>query len=136
MSYLADNVASYLAGLSYGVVGTTMFVNSKAVLPVGVGPYTAIRDTGGPSALRAHSRVKNPYARATAQLMVHATRADVAKAKAEVAFYLLILRNVTINDMFYLEIDPIQSKPFDMGEDEIGRARFTFNIGSNGVLTT
>ena len=128
MSFAEDLVVKL--GPAYGTIGVDVFINATAKLPAGVGPYTALRDTGGAGNVRVHDHVTRPYRRPSCQLVVHATNGPTAKAKAEAAFVALCgVRNATVNGNFYLEIEPTQD-PFDMGTDSIGRQRFAFNIQS------
>lgn len=126
---LADDVAVKLASVSG--YGTEIYINSAAKLPDGIGPYTHVRDTGGPSDIRVHSRPAAPYRRPTCQVVVHATSAVTAKQKAWAALSALVgIRNMEINDSFYLEMDPVATVVTDIGPDSRGRARFAFNVSS------
>ena len=134
-SFGEDVVAKIIAAGKGVAVGTDIFTSTRASIPSNgssaAGPFTSVLDTGGPEPVRRHNRVTNPYQRSTLQIVVRATSAVVAKAKARELFALFVgIRNMklTTGGPFYLEITPTQSEPFDMDLDEIGRSRFGFNL--------
>lgn len=133
-----EEIAARLASQGVGVYsappavtpGTNIFLSSKAVIPVGAGPYLTITDTGGSSG----SGTQNDTAveNATAQLMVRAGTYPAAYAMLKAAFTALGgqngLFNVTLSGVKYLKIKARQN-PTDTGLDaDPTRVTVAFNI--------
>lgn len=126
-SFADDIVVKLIAATLVTALEKDIFING-ANLPMDrskVGPFTSINDTGGTSAIREHD---GKYPRPSLQIVVRASSAVFAKAKAEAIHALLDgLYNVTINGRFYQSITAVQNV-LDMQKDEVGRSRFGFNI--------
>lgn len=126
MTFL-DEIAARGVAQSLGVVGTTIFISSKAVIPTGDGPYTSIIATGGAGARYAQN-ANTPFAqRPGAQILVRALAYSVAEALARQWYNALTLRNVTLSGTYYQDLLPTQ-EPFDLGLDAQGRAQVAFNV--------
>lgn len=129
MSDFIDDISGYIITAGFGVLGTTLVNTSRGAIPGGAGPIVAITETGGTGLINTHDPITQSYPQPALQIVVHATNASVARARAKEIFALLmVVRNQTIGGAFYLSLMPDQSEPFDMGLDSIKRARFTFNI--------
>lgn len=123
-----DDIAAKLVADGIGVIGTTLFTSSKAVLPSGAGPYITLMETGGLAPLRVQNRNGAAILRPSVQVVVRATSYQVARAKAQDAYTSLDgVFNTTLNGTFYLKITARQ-EPTDTGLDEAGRPRVTFNL--------
>ncbi len=122
----ADDMVVLLATASVTVTG----IGAKYKLPPGDGPYTILAETGGTSPERTQNTVATPaYLRPSLQVVVHAKDQAVARALAKTALLALTgIRNQTINGVWYREINTVQSEPMDLGQDDAGRARCSFNI--------
>src|SRR5688500_7791418 len=118
---------------SVGTYGSNMFVSTKAVLPAGTGPYLNMVVTSGKPPERTHNdqhtvSQKPSRQNPSAQLTVHAKDYAAARTMAWNAYYATTgRRNITVNGTFYEVIEPLQ-EPFDLGQDETGRARVAFNL--------
>lgn len=129
MSSFVDDITTAISAANLGSLPDTLVQTSRSAIPVGPGPIVSLTETGGTGLLNRHDRLANPYGRPSMQIVVRATSAPVARARANAIFDLLkVVRNTTIGGSFYLNIMPDQSEPFDLGLDSIGRARFAFNI--------
>jgi hypothetical protein len=106
-----------------------IFIGSKAEIPAGDGPFIVLIETGGSGSSRTQggSSTEHP----SAQISVRATTSPVARDK------LLEIRdvlggdnglyNIVLSGNRYISIIPNQSVT-DIGEDEVGRPRFAYNI--------
>ncbi len=111
-------------------VETDLFIGTKAKIPSkpeNVGPYTSLIETGGTTAMLAHDQ---RYAQPSLQIVVRAASASIARAKAQLwhARYCALF-NVTLNGTKYERIVAVQ-EVLDMQSDEVGRARFGFNVNA------
>lgn len=125
----SDDIAVRLVAQGLATaVGKDVFLGSKAALPSlreNIGPYVSLIDTGGTAAVGEHN---GRYPQPSLQVVVRAQSSSIAKAKAEAIHAdVCDLANVTINGRFYLRIRAVQ-EVLDMQVDEVGRARFGFNI--------
>lgn len=132
MTSFEDDVAARIVSQSLGVLGTSLFVNSKAKLQDGDGPFITVTGSGGGPTVEVHTRVGNPYTQPSCQVRVRAKSAPVAKAKARAILAAFVgVRNLQIGaSSFYLWIRPAQSEPFDFGAEEVGMANFGFNLNA------
>ena len=127
MSFL-DDLAVKLVGDGVGVLGTTLFLPSVAVIPAGAGPYITVSETGGVAPTFKQNQSAAATQRPTAQVLVRATSYPVARATALLAYQSLNgVWNTTINGVFYLRLVARQG-PTDMGIDGNGRGQIVFNI--------
>ena len=111
-----------------GVYGRTLFKGSKARIPAGPGPFTSVIETGGSKAEGTHNDGPQAYIHPSAQLVFRAEEYDVARAKARDAYSLLSgVMNQFVNGTWWRDVTIVQ-EPFDLQEDEVGRARVVFNI--------
>ncbi len=129
MAEFEDDVVTLAATAGLGTFGTDIFVSPSAKIPVGAGPYTQVIDTGGATPERTHNSVVVPaYIRPSAQIVVTALSHAVAKAQARALYLALVgVRNQSVSGVWYREINPLQ-EPFDLPNDENGRARVAFNV--------
>ena len=126
MTFL-DEIAARGVALGLGVIGTSIFLSSKAVIPTGNGPYTSLTATGGAGAQYVQN-ANTPFAqRPGVQVLVRASAYPVAEAKAREWYNALTLRNTTLSGTFYQDLLPTQ-EPFDLGLDATGRAQVAFNV--------
>lgn len=125
-----DELAAKLVADGVGVIGTSIFLSSKAEIPAGAGPYISIIETGGMTARRNHNN-KGYTQRPSAQITTRASTYPAARSKAFAAYTSLCgdrgLFNTTLSGVFYLSIIPIQHL-IDIGLDEAARPRVAFNI--------
>lgn len=127
MSFL-DDIAAKLVADGIGVIGTTLFTSSKAVIPIGDGPYITLMETGGVAPTRVQNRTSAATVRPSVQVVARAKSYQVARAKAKAAYDSLDgLFNTTLNGTWYVKITARQ-EPTDTGLDEAGRPRVTFNL--------
>lgn len=130
-----DEIAAKLVASGIGVLGTNLFLSSKAVIPSGPGPYITLTETGGAAVggfrgegSRIQNKVGVATAHPTAQVSVRASTYPIARAKAKDAFLVLDgIYNTTLSGVFYLSITARQ-EPTDVGLDEAGRVIVVFNI--------
>ena len=135
MSFL-DDMAGLLVTAGVGTLGANIFISSAAVIPVGMGPYLSIGETGGVAPTRVqNSRLPNTQ-RPSAQILVRAGRIagvqeawPAARAMSWLAYQALDGNfNVTIGGAFYLSVQAKQ-EPTDMSLDSTGlRVQVVFNI--------
>jgi Bacteriophage minor capsid protein len=126
MTFL-DDLAARAVALGLGVIGTTLFMSSKAVIPAGAGPITSMTETGGSGPGFIHNQTTPAYHQPGAQIMVRAATYPAAKTRADELHAAFTLHNATLSGTFYLSIIPTQ-EPFDMGLDALGRAQLAFNV--------
>ena len=127
MAFLDDLIVKLVTD-GVGVLNTTLFLSSKAVIPPGDGPYITLMETGGLAPLRVQNQPSAAALRPSAQIVVRATAYPDARAKAQAAYASLDgVFNTTINGVFYTKITARQ-EPTDTGLDESGRVRVTFNV--------
>lgn len=127
MAFL-DDIAAKLATDGVGVIGTTLFTSSKAVIPTGAGPYITLMETGGVAPTRTQNQNGAATVRPSVQIVVRALSYQAARAKAKAAYDALDGQfNVVLNGTMYLKITARQ-EPTDTGLDEAGRPRVTFNL--------
>jgi hypothetical protein len=130
-----DDIASVLVTAGVGVLGTSLFLSSKAVIPSGAGPYITLTETGGMGVGgfrgeggRVQNKAGSSTVRPGAQVLVRASTYGAARSKSTAALVALDgIWNTTINGVAYLSITARQ-EPTDAGVDEAGRAVIVFNI--------
>lgn len=112
-----------------GIHGTSIILGRKGVIPAGDGPFMTLIQTGGLGATRIHNHDGAHTQRATAQIMVRAKAANVARAMADAAYVSLDGKfNLTLSGTFYQKIVARQEVE-DLGPEEgTGRAMYGFNI--------
>lgn len=136
MAYTSDDLAAKLVTDAVGTLATaaaqptnSIFTTSMAFLPAGDNAYLSLTDTGGTHPISTHDSM---YPRTNVQVVARAPTAAAAKALALAAFASLCpparVVNTTINGTFYLDITPVQSEPFDIGQDQQRRLRYAFNV--------
>lgn len=124
----ADEIAARLVTAGIGVLGTTLFIGSKAVLPAGAGPLTTIVETGGSGSTYVQNQAAAATKRPTAQVTCRATSYAAARTKAAAALAALDgVWNTTLSGTFYLKVTARQ-QPTDIGLDDAGRVILAFNI--------
>ena len=112
-----------------GIPTASIFVSSKAVIPVGAGPYISVTETGGSGPEGTHNSTVLPaYVRPNAQILVRATSYPTARTTADTAWNALFaVKNQLVNGVFWRQVIMLQ-EPFDFGVDANGRATVVFNI--------
>ena len=133
-----DELAAKLVADGVGVLGTSIFIGSAAVLPGGDGPYITLLETGGiaPGGFRGEGgRTQNQDSIATqhptVQVVSRAKSYQAARAKAKAAFDSLDgTWNEILSGTYYLKITARQ-EPTDTGLDDAGRVRITFNVDTD-----
>jgi len=133
-----EEIANKLVADGVGVLGTSIFISSAAVLPTGDGPYITLTETGGvaPGGFRGEGgRTQNQSGvstqHPTVQVVTRAKSFPVARAKALAAYNSLDgTWNETLSGTFYLSITARQ-EPTDTGLDDAGRVRVTFNVDTD-----
>ena len=123
-----DEIAARLVAQGVGTVGSNIFLGSKAVIPVGAGPYLTLTETGGSAPTRVHNEAPAHTQRPTAQIAVRAQSYLTARTMAKAAYLALDgVFNTTISSVFYQSITARQ-EPTDIGLDELKRPMVVFNI--------
>jgi hypothetical protein len=123
-----DEIAARLVAQSVGVIGSNIFLGSKAVIPVGDGPYLSLTETGGSGPTRVHNQTGANTQRPTAQIAVRAKSYVVARTMAKAAYLALDgVFNTTISGVLYHSITARQ-EPTDVGLDAKERVLITFSI--------
>jgi minor capsid protein len=123
-----DEVAAYLVAQNVGVLGTNIFLGSRAVIPTGSGPFLSLIETGGTEATRVHNIAGPSTQRPTAQLLVRAGSYQAARTMSKAAYTVLNgVWNTTLSGTFYQKITARQ-EPTDIGLDGSGRVMVVFNI--------
>jgi hypothetical protein len=123
-----DEIAARLVAQGVGVIGSSIFLGSKAVIPTGDGPYLSLTETGGSGPTRVHNVPGAKTQRPTAQIAVRARSYLVARTKAKEAYLALDgVWNTTIGGVFYQKITARQ-EPTDIGLDDEKRPMIVFNI--------
>lgn len=125
-----NELMSLPVSLGIGVIGKTIFLNSRSILPDDMtNAIITVIEYGGMSALRVHNG--KAIARPSANVMARHDSYPVARAKLQEVFDSLGgddgLHNIFINGVFYVSIVPRQSF-IDVGTDDKGRARVAFNV--------
>ena len=128
MSEFIDDIAARLVGQGVGVIGTDLFLSSKAIIPAGDGPFTSLHETGGTGPTHIHNQASAHTQRPTVQVLIRAADYPTARGKARAAYRALDgVFNTTINGTFYLSITARQ-EPTDIGLDGVARPMVSFNI--------
>lgn len=123
-----DEIAERLVSAGVGVRSKTIFLGSHAKIPDGDGPFISLIETGGMAPTRIHNVATAHTQRPTAQIMVRASKYNVARAKAKAAYDALDgIFNTTLSGTFYQKIVARQ-EPTDVGLDAKDRPMVVFNI--------
>ncbi len=123
-----DEISARLVAQGVGIVGSNIFLGSKAVIPDGDGPYLSLTETGGSAPTRIHNRSVANTRRPTAQILVRAKSYLVARTMAASAYGALDgVFNTMLSGVFYQSITARQ-EPTDIGLDALKRPMIVFNI--------
>jgi hypothetical protein len=122
-----DEIAAKLVTASVGTVGSNIFLGSKAIIPVGNGPYLSLVETGGSAPTRIQNVATAHTQRPTAQVSVRAKSYQAARTMLQAYVALVGTFNTTLSGTFYQSITARQ-EPTDVGLDDAGRAMIVFNI--------
>lgn len=123
-----DEIAAKLVTASVGTIGSNIFLGSKAIIPVGNGPYLSLVETGGSAPTRIQNVAAAHTQRPTAQVSVRAKSYQAARTMLQAAYAALDgTFNTTLSGTFYQSITARQ-EPTDVGLDDAGRAMIVFNI--------
>ena len=124
----ADEIIALLEAKGIGVFGTNMFVGSKAIIPVGDGPFLVVVETGGTGATRVQNQKGAKTRRPTAQVSVRGASGPTSRVMAEEAYQALDgVTNELIAGTFYQSIT-VRGDLANLGEDDSGRTFLSFNI--------
>ena len=118
MSEFVDDIAAKLVADGFGVIGTTIFISSKAVIPpvqTGSDPVLiSLLETGGLGSTRTQNSARST-SRPSMQIVCRAKSYVLAQAKARLIYNALDgLFNVTLSGVYYLSITARQ-EPTDTG---------------------
>lgn len=123
-----DEIAARLVSQGVGVIGSSIILGSKGVVPVGDGPYILVTETGGSGPTRVHNQTTANTQRPSAQILVRAKSYLVARTKARDAYLALDgVFNTTLSGVLYHKIVAKQ-EPTDIGLDAQERPMVSFNI--------
>ena len=124
-----DEIGAKLVADGVGVLGTSIFFSSAAIVPSGPGPFLTLSETGGMAPTRTQNKFGAATQQPTAQILVRATNYVVARDMCRAAYNSLDgVFNATLSGVFYLSIKARQ-EPTDMGsESGTGRVQVVFNI--------
>lgn len=124
-----DEIAARLVAQGVGVIGSSIFLGSKAVIPAGDGPYISLTESGGSGPTRIHNKAGANTQRPTAQIAVRARSYLVARSKAKEAYLALdgVWNTALSGGVFYQKITARQ-EPTDIGLDDEKRPMIAFNI--------
>lgn len=123
-----DEIAAYLVAQGVGVIGSSIFKGSKALIPVGDGPYISLTETGGSAPLRVHNERGAHVQRPTVQVLVRAKSYIVARQKAKDVYVVLDgVFNTALSGVFYQSITA-RNDPTDIGLDSEERPMISFNL--------
>src|SRR5476651_914022 len=107
-----DDLAAQLVAQGVGVLGSTLFISSAAIIPVGMGPYITLSETGGVAPTRVQNVNTPNTQRPTVQVLVRAGRIagvqeayPAVRAKSWAAYQALDgLFNVILGTTWYLKV--------------------------------
>ena len=123
-----DEIAARLVAQGVGVIGSTIFLGSKATIPPGNGPYISLTETGGSAPTRIQNKNSANTQRPTAQILVRAMSYLTARTKSKEAYLALDgVFNTSLAGVLYHSITARQ-EPTDIGLDDVGRPMVVFNI--------
>ena len=123
-----DEIVALIHAASLGTFGTDLFTGTKAVIPPGPGPFTALIETGGSGPDYIQNKKGPAYRWPGLQITVHAESTVVAKARCDALYVLLAaIENQTIGGVWYVKARPLQ-EPHDMGLDDLSRPMWQFNV--------
>jgi hypothetical protein len=130
-----DEIKDRLVAQGVGVLNTNIFIGSKSIVPVGVGAYLSLIETGGTGPTRVQNQDAAATQRPTAQVMARAQSYAVARAMAKAAYTALDgIFNTTLSGTFYLSITARQ-EPTDIGLDAEARVMIAFNIDAEKYVS-
>ncbi len=132
---LLDDLAAKLVADGIGVIGTSIFWSSGAVIPSGAGPYISLNEVGGVQPTRIQNQRAVATQRPTVQVLVRSGAVSgqsawaSARAKAWAVYQSLDgIFDTTLSGTRYLKIAAKQ-EPTDMGFDATGnRVQVVFNL--------
>ena len=123
-----EEIANRLQTQSVGVIGVNIFLSSQAQIPVGLGPYISLIETGGTGAARMHN---SSTERPTLQVLTRGKNPSTTRAMSRAAYNAFGgpdgLHNVTLDNVFYPSLVARQ-EPSEIGADSNGRGMFSFNL--------
>lgn len=125
---LLDEIAARLVSQSVGVIGTSIFLGSKAIIPSGDGPYISLIETGGSGPTRIHNQSTPNTQRPTVQVVVRAKSYLTARTKSKAAYLALDgIFNTDLSGVRYHSVTARQ-EPTDIGLDVLERPMVVFNL--------
>lgn len=128
MSFI-NEIAARLVAQNVGVIGSTIFMGSRATLPSGPGPILTIVETGGTGPTRIQNQDAAATHRPTASIIARANDYQIARTMAQNAYNALDgVFNKVLSGTFYLRMVARQ-EPTDIGlEEGSQRVMVAFNI--------
>ncbi|HMF88744.1 MAG TPA: minor capsid protein [Gemmatimonadaceae bacterium] len=128
---MLDDLVWLIERAGLGTYGTDLFKGTLATVQiVGAGPFITLIATGGAAPEGTHNMIHLPaYVHPSAQIVVRAELYDVAETRVKALYELLYpIRNQMVNGTWWRSVTYIQSEPLDLGRDDNGRVRLSFNI--------
>ena len=131
-----DDLAARLVTQGVGVLGTSIFISSAAVIPTDMGPYLSLSETGGVAPTRVQNVSAPNTQRPSIQVLCRAgfiagvqDAYPAARTMAKAAYDALDgIFNTMLSGTFYLHVTAKQ-EPTDMGFDATGsRLQVVFNL--------
>lgn len=125
---VVDEITAYLVAQGIGVIGASITMGSKGIIPTGDGPYILITETGGSSPTRIHNQTTANTQRPTVQILVRAKLYPTARTKSKEVYLALDgLYNTVLSGVLYHSIIARQ-EPQDIGLDSRERPMVVFNL--------
>lgn len=114
--------------VAQGISTAVIFLSSMTVIPVGIGPYLLLRETGGSGPEKTQNAGALAYQRPSLQYVAVAKTYVVARTMAR-SFYdaMIGVHNQLLSGTYYREITMLQ-EPFDLGPDATNRAQVAGNL--------
>lgn len=125
-----DEVISILVAAGAGTFPGTIIGSSIGKVPTGAGPYISVVETSGSGPEGTHNSTTLPaYERPNVQIVTRGSDYKVTAARAQLAYNAFFpIRNQFVQGTWWRQVIMLQSKPGDIGPDDVGRAQLSFNI--------
>jgi hypothetical protein len=105
----------------------SVFLGTKADIPLDAGPYTTIIETPGAGPDYVQNQAAPIYQYPGAQILNRAAKRTDASSRARLCYNALNGFNLVIGGVRYRSIKPTQ-EPWDFGLDDTGRIVYAFNV--------
>ena len=127
-----DDLVTQLEDDDVGTFGVNIFLHARARIPMlPLGSATCeITATGGTAPEHTQNATIYPaYLKPTCQLAFRADAPEEALEMADAAFQSVVkVRNMFIGSGWYRSVKCLQSEPIDLGVDDRGQSKFSFNV--------